>query len=87
MRFKIVELFGYTLGGMFLARYDDSPVGKLDEVCIILFSHKIILHFFIYNKINRLTQTYCIYIILNRLYCNKFENFVMKNAVFSPTYV
>ncbi|KAH0459874.1 hypothetical protein IEQ34_010537 [Dendrobium chrysotoxum] len=30
--FKIVEAFGYTLGGFFLARYDDSPVAKFDEV-------------------------------------------------------
>uniref|UniRef100_A0A0E0M9B9 Protein NEOXANTHIN-DEFICIENT 1 n=1 Tax=Oryza punctata TaxID=4537 RepID=A0A0E0M9B9_ORYPU len=29
---RLVEAFGYTLGGMFLARYDDSPAGKFDEV-------------------------------------------------------
>ena len=29
---KLVELFGYTLGGFYLARYEDSPVGAFDEV-------------------------------------------------------
>eukprot|EP00877_Chromochloris_zofingiensis_P000521 jgi/Chrzof1/1046/Cz01g38110.t1 len=29
--FKLVELFGYTLGGFYLARYDDSPAGEFDE--------------------------------------------------------
>ncbi|CAL5421018.1 unnamed protein product [Camellia sinensis] len=29
--FKLVEAFGYTLGGFFLASYDDSPVGIFDE--------------------------------------------------------
>ena len=28
----LVELFGYTLGGLYLARYEDSPAGKFDEV-------------------------------------------------------
>ncbi|KAJ4850110.1 hypothetical protein Tsubulata_004535 [Turnera subulata] len=32
--FKLVEAFGYTLGGFFLARYEDSPVGMFDEVYI-----------------------------------------------------
>ena len=31
-QFKLVELFGYTLGGFYLARYEDSPVGAFDEV-------------------------------------------------------
>ncbi|KAK9835224.1 hypothetical protein WJX81_007214 [Elliptochloris bilobata] len=29
---RLVELFGYTLGGVFLARYADSPVGAFDEL-------------------------------------------------------
>ncbi|CAK7336064.1 unnamed protein product [Dovyalis caffra] len=29
---KLVEAFGYTLGGFFLASYEDSPVGVFDEV-------------------------------------------------------
>ncbi|KAL6572785.1 hypothetical protein OROMI_013743 [Orobanche minor] len=29
--FKLVEAFGYTLGGFFLANYEDSPAGKFDE--------------------------------------------------------
>lgn len=29
---KLVSLFGYTLGGFYLARYNDSPVGAFDEV-------------------------------------------------------
>ncbi|KAG8092145.1 hypothetical protein GUJ93_ZPchr0012g22156 [Zizania palustris] len=32
---RLVEAFGYTLGGMFLARYDDSPAGKFDELVVI----------------------------------------------------
>eukprot|EP00898_Chlorokybus_atmophyticus_P009044 jgi/Chlat1/9140/Chrsp97S08393 len=28
---KIVSAFGYTLGGVYYARYDDSPAGKFDE--------------------------------------------------------
>ncbi|KAG2433502.1 hypothetical protein HYH02_012620 [Chlamydomonas schloesseri] len=30
--FKLVELFGYTLGGFYLARYEDSPAGSFDEM-------------------------------------------------------
>ncbi|XP_020580919.1 protein NEOXANTHIN-DEFICIENT 1 isoform X2 [Phalaenopsis equestris] len=33
--FKLVEAFGYTLGGFFLACYDDSPVGRFDELVVI----------------------------------------------------
>ncbi|XP_057496938.1 protein NEOXANTHIN-DEFICIENT 1-like isoform X2 [Actinidia eriantha] len=33
--FKLVEAFGYTLGGFFLASYDDSPVGIFDELVLI----------------------------------------------------
>ncbi|KAL0357700.1 UNVERIFIED_CONTAM: protein NEOXANTHIN-DEFICIENT 1, partial [Sesamum calycinum] len=29
--FKLVEAFGYTLGGFFLANYEDSPAGNFDE--------------------------------------------------------
>ncbi|XP_054806552.1 protein NEOXANTHIN-DEFICIENT 1 isoform X3 [Prosopis cineraria] len=29
--FRLVELFGYTLGGFFLANYEDSPAGVFDE--------------------------------------------------------
>ncbi|KAG8043053.1 hypothetical protein GUJ93_ZPchr0303g11319 [Zizania palustris] len=29
---RLVEAFGYTLGGMFLARYNDGPAGQFDEV-------------------------------------------------------
>ena len=29
---KLVELFGWTLGGVYLARYDDSPAGTFDEM-------------------------------------------------------
>lgn len=29
---KLVELFGYTLGGIYLARYEDSPAGTFDEL-------------------------------------------------------
>ncbi|PNW85602.1 hypothetical protein CHLRE_03g194450v5 [Chlamydomonas reinhardtii] len=31
-KFKLVELFGYTLGGFYLARYEDSPAGTFDEM-------------------------------------------------------
>ncbi|GLC38604.1 hypothetical protein PLESTM_000753000 [Pleodorina starrii] len=31
-QFKLVELFGYTLGGFYLARYEDSPAGTFDEL-------------------------------------------------------
>lgn len=31
----LVEAFGYTLGGVYLARYDDSPCGKLDEMVVL----------------------------------------------------
>ncbi|KVG92118.1 hypothetical protein Ccrd_026096 [Cynara cardunculus var. scolymus] len=30
--FRLVEAFGYTLGGFFLANYNESPVGTFDEV-------------------------------------------------------
>ncbi|KAK9816601.1 hypothetical protein WJX72_002599 [[Myrmecia] bisecta] len=30
--FQLVSLFGYTLGGFYLARYSDSPVGAFDEL-------------------------------------------------------
>lgn len=32
---KLVELFGYTVGGFFLARYDDSPAGAFDELVVM----------------------------------------------------
>ncbi|CAL9041431.1 unnamed protein product [Musa banksii] len=32
---KLVEAFGYTLGGLFLAHYDDSPAGEFDELVVI----------------------------------------------------
>lgn len=32
---RLVEAFGYTLGGVYMARYDSSPCGKLDEVVIL----------------------------------------------------
>ncbi|KAF8079958.1 hypothetical protein N665_0988s0003 [Sinapis alba] len=32
---RLVEAFGYTLGGFFLASYDDSPVGVFDELVVI----------------------------------------------------
>lgn len=32
--FKLVEAFGYTLGGFFLANYEESPAGAFDEVDI-----------------------------------------------------
>ncbi|CAI9093075.1 OLC1v1028483C1 [Oldenlandia corymbosa var. corymbosa] len=33
--FRLVEAFGYTLGGFFLASYDDSPAGTFDELVVI----------------------------------------------------
>ncbi|GER35528.1 pentatricopeptide repeat-containing protein [Striga asiatica] len=33
--FKLVEAFGYTLGGFFLANYADSPAGNFDEYSIL----------------------------------------------------
>ncbi|ONK74753.1 uncharacterized protein A4U43_C03F9800 [Asparagus officinalis] len=33
--FKLVEAFGYTLGGFFLAHYDDSPAAMFDELVVI----------------------------------------------------
>ncbi|GLT48062.1 hypothetical protein SLA2020_217040 [Shorea laevis] len=33
--FKLVEAFGYTLGGFFLAKYDDSPAGAFDELVVL----------------------------------------------------
>lgn len=36
---KLVSLFGYTLGGFYLARYTDSPVGAFDEVRKHLHAH------------------------------------------------
>jgi hypothetical protein len=32
---KLVSLFGYTLGGVYLARYSDSPVGAFDELVVL----------------------------------------------------
>nr|XP_016441401.1 PREDICTED: protein NEOXANTHIN-DEFICIENT 1-like isoform X2 [Nicotiana tabacum] len=32
---RLVEAFGYTLGGFFLASYDDSPAGFFDELVVI----------------------------------------------------
>ncbi|KAG9446225.1 hypothetical protein H6P81_012353 [Aristolochia fimbriata] len=32
---KLVEAFGYTLGGFFLAHYDESPAGMFDELVVI----------------------------------------------------
>lgn len=32
---KLVEAFGYTLGGLFLASYDSSPAGQFDEAVVI----------------------------------------------------
>lgn len=32
---KLVEAFGYTLGGLFLANYDGSPAGQFDETVVI----------------------------------------------------
>ncbi|KAK9825989.1 hypothetical protein WJX74_003554 [Apatococcus lobatus] len=33
--FKIVSAFGHTLGGFYLARYSDSPVGAFDELVVL----------------------------------------------------
>ncbi|CAA0843420.1 Unknown protein [Striga hermonthica] len=33
--FKLVEAFGYTLGGFFLANYEDSPAGNFDELVVL----------------------------------------------------
>ncbi|KAK4765330.1 hypothetical protein SAY86_026420 [Trapa natans] len=33
--FRLVEAFGYTLGGFFLASYEDSPAGIFDELVVI----------------------------------------------------
>ncbi|XP_011086872.1 protein NEOXANTHIN-DEFICIENT 1 [Sesamum indicum] len=33
--FRLVEAFGYTLGGFFLANYEDSPAGIFDELVVI----------------------------------------------------
>lgn len=33
--FRIVEFFGWTLGGVYLARYSDSPVGAFDELVVL----------------------------------------------------
>ncbi|XP_057530124.1 protein NEOXANTHIN-DEFICIENT 1 [Amaranthus tricolor] len=33
--FRLVEAFGYTLGGFFLANYDHSPAGVFDELVVI----------------------------------------------------
>ncbi|KAJ8759402.1 hypothetical protein K2173_006922 [Erythroxylum novogranatense] len=33
--FRLVEAFGYTLGGFFLASYEDSPAGPFDELVVI----------------------------------------------------
>ncbi|XP_020529022.1 protein NEOXANTHIN-DEFICIENT 1 isoform X1 [Amborella trichopoda] len=33
--FRLVEAFGYNLGGLFLAHYDDSPAGVFDELVVI----------------------------------------------------
>ncbi|KAL8121455.1 protein NEOXANTHIN-DEFICIENT 1 isoform X2 [Apium graveolens] len=33
--FRLVEAFGYTLGGFFLANYSDSPAGSFDELVVI----------------------------------------------------
>ncbi|TKY66356.1 hypothetical protein E2542_SST09226 [Spatholobus suberectus] len=32
---RLVEAFGYTLGGFFLANYEDSPAGVFDELVVI----------------------------------------------------
>jgi len=32
---NMVDFFGYTLGGLYLARYDDSPVGTFDEAVVL----------------------------------------------------
>ncbi|KAH7516802.1 hypothetical protein FEM48_Zijuj10G0173400 [Ziziphus jujuba var. spinosa] len=41
--FRLVEAFGYTLGGFFLASYDDSPAGVFDEVSEVCFQFLLIL--------------------------------------------
>ncbi|OAY42528.1 protein NEOXANTHIN-DEFICIENT 1 isoform X2 [Manihot esculenta] len=33
--FRLVEAFGYTLGGFFLANYEESPAGAFDELVVI----------------------------------------------------
>lgn len=33
--FRLVEAFGYTLGGFFLANYNESPFGTFDELVVI----------------------------------------------------
>lgn len=33
--FKIVSLFGWTMGGVYLVRYTDSPVGAFDELVVL----------------------------------------------------
>ncbi|KNA23741.1 hypothetical protein SOVF_021660 isoform A [Spinacia oleracea] len=33
--FTLVEAFGYTLGGFFLANYDHTPAGVFDELVVI----------------------------------------------------
>ncbi|KAL1550501.1 Protein NEOXANTHIN-DEFICIENT 1 [Salvia divinorum] len=33
--FRLVEAFGYTLGGFFLANYEESPAGIFDELVVI----------------------------------------------------
>ncbi|KAF3430918.1 hypothetical protein FNV43_RR25648 [Rhamnella rubrinervis] len=33
--FRLVEAFGYTLGGFFLASYDESPAGVFDELVVL----------------------------------------------------
>ncbi|KAI3472898.1 hypothetical protein Pfo_030877 [Paulownia fortunei] len=33
--FRIVETLGYTVGGFFLANYEDSPFGAFDELVVI----------------------------------------------------
>ncbi|KAJ0677620.1 putative acetoacetate decarboxylase domain superfamily, protein NEOXANTHIN-DEFICIENT 1 [Helianthus annuus] len=33
--FRLVEAFGYTLGGFFLADYSESPFGPFDELVVI----------------------------------------------------
>ena len=32
---RLVEFAGHTLGGLYVARYDESPCGKLDEVVVL----------------------------------------------------
>lgn len=33
--FKLVSLFGWTMGGIYLVRYTDSPVGVFDELVVL----------------------------------------------------